>query len=199
MAASKDTGIVNIRGKEYQTVAYRVGKFREVHGSDMSLVTEIVTRDQTCVVMKATITDKSGRVLATGHSEEYRAASSINKTSALENAETSAIGRALSSLGMGGTEFASADEVARAVSGQKPAYQSVAKDAWDEQDAESQKFLQGIADQVREILQADGGVQAMKHLEEQNLQPDEKVALWSRFDSKERAAMEPHKRPKKAA
>jgi AmiR/NasT family two-component response regulator len=44
----------------------------------------------------------------------------VNATSALENAETSAIGRALASLGLGGTEFASADEVARALSGGKP-------------------------------------------------------------------------------
>jgi hypothetical protein len=196
--ANKDTGIVNIHGKEYQTVAYRVGKFRETHGLDLSLTTEIVSRDSDCVVMRATIASETGRVLATGHSEEYRASSTINKTSALENAETSAIGRALAALGLGGTEFASADEVARAVSGSKGTYQSVAKDAWDEQDAESQKFLQGIADQVRSIGEGEGWIAAMRHLEEQKLDPDEKVALWSRFDSKERAAMEPHKRKKAA-
>lgn len=195
--ASKDTGIVNIHGKEYFTVAKRVGMFREAH-KDYGLYTEIVQRDGACVVMKATITNEAGRVLATGHSEEFRESSSINRTSALENSETSAIGRALAALGLGGTEFASADEVARAVSGQKPQYQSVAKDAWDEMDAESQQFLQGIADQVRGILEKEGGIQAMKHLEEQSLKPDEKVALWSRFDSKERAAMEPHKRKKAA-
>jgi hypothetical protein len=115
---SKDTGIVNIHGKQYQTVAYRVGKFREIHSFDLSLVTEIVSRDEECVVMKATIANMEGKVLATGHSEEYREASQINRTSALENAETSAIGRALAALGMGGTEFASADEVANAITQQ---------------------------------------------------------------------------------
>lgn len=195
--ANKDTGIVNIHGKQYQTVALRVSNFREAH-KDYSLTTEIVTRDDECVVMKATICNEAGRVLATGHSEEYRTSSTINKTSALENAETSAIGRALAALGLGGTEFATADEVANAIT-KKPAYQSVAKDAWDELDAESQHFLQGIADQARVILAESGGIEAMKHLESQNLDNDEKVALWSRFDSKERASMEPHKRPKKVA
>ena len=46
-------------------------------------------------------------------------ASKINATSALENAETSAIGRRLSALGFGGTEYASADEVANAIQQQQ--------------------------------------------------------------------------------
>jgi hypothetical protein len=76
---------------------------------------------------------------------------------------------------------------------------SVAGQEWENCDPETKDFLSGIAKDVKAILQKEGGIQAMKHLEEQRLQPDEKVALWSRFDSKERAAMEPHKRPKKAA
>jgi hypothetical protein len=76
---------------------------------------------------------------------------------------------------------------------------SVAGQEWENCDAETKDFLSGIAKDVKAILLKDGGVSAMKHLEEQRLQPDEKVALWSRFDSKERAAMEPHKRQKKAA
>jgi hypothetical protein len=75
---------------------------------------------------------------------------------------------------------------------------SVAGQVWEKMSEEERKFLQGIADQVRAILEKEGGIQAMKHLEEQNLDADEKVALWSRFDSKERAAMEPHKRKKAA-
>lgn len=112
------TGVVNIRGKEYQTVALRVQHFRE-HHPDWSLLTEIVSADVDCVRMRAWIADPTGRVMATGHAEEYRRASEINRTSALENCETSAIGRALAAMGLAGTEFASADEVARAVSGAK--------------------------------------------------------------------------------
>lgn len=108
------TGIIDIRGRAYETVALRVQKFRAAH-PDKSLTTEMIVRDDECVVMRAIIADEAGRVLATGHSEEYRKASQINRTSALENAETSAIGRALAAYGFGGTEFATANEVANAI------------------------------------------------------------------------------------
>lgn len=193
---AKDTGIVSIHGKEYQTVALRVRNFREAH-KDFTLQTSIVHRDTECVVMQASILNEQGRLLATGHSEEYRDSSQINRTSALENCETSAIGRALAALGLGGTEFASADEVAHAISG-KASAKSVAQDVWETMDAESQKFLQGIADQVRAILEEGDASGAMKHLEEQKLDVEEKVAVWSRFSSKERASLEPHKRKKAA-
>lgn len=114
-----NTGIVNIRGKEYMTVALRVQQFREKH-PDWSIVTEIVHRDAEEVVMLATIYNSEARAIASGHAEEKRKASQINSTSALENAETSAIGRALAAAGFGGTEFASANEVQNAIAQQKP-------------------------------------------------------------------------------
>lgn len=115
-----NTGIVDIRGKQYKTVALRVAEFRANH-MEFSLVTDIIHRDLDCVVVRATILDPSGRVIATGHAEEFRSSSSINKTSALENCESSAIGRCLAAFGLGGSEFASADEVAHAINGKRPA------------------------------------------------------------------------------
>jgi|DEB0MinimDraft_6_1074348.scaffolds.fasta_scaffold111882_2 hypothetical protein len=115
MAKTKE-GIVNIHGKEYKTVALRVMQFREVC-PDWSIVTELVSETDDKVIMKALISHL-GVVLGTGYAEEVRSASRINKTSALENAETSAIGRALAACGYGGTEYASADEVANAISNQ---------------------------------------------------------------------------------
>lgn len=114
----KDTGIVNIHGKEYKTVAKRVDEFRKDHKTDMSIITSIIVADEKTVVMKAEISDKEGRIIATGFAEEKRDASTINKTSALENCETSAIGRALANFGLGGGEYASADEVANAINQQ---------------------------------------------------------------------------------
>ena len=108
------TGIVNIRGKEYKSVALRVHEFRSDH-SDWSLPTEILQMDSDVVVMRASVVNPDGQTLATGHSEEYRKSSQVNRTSALENAETSAIGRALANFGYGGTEFASANEVQNAI------------------------------------------------------------------------------------
>jgi hypothetical protein len=109
-----NTGIVNIRGKEYQTVALRVQKFREAH-PEWELSTEIIKADDTVVIMQANIYNDTGRCIATGHAEEFRASSQINSTSALENAETSAIGRCLAAAGWGGTEFGSANEVQNAI------------------------------------------------------------------------------------
>lgn len=109
---TKDT--VNIHGKEYETVASRVQRFRNEYKSDLSIVTDIISADDKTVVMKASIL-QGEKVIATGHAEENRASSSINRTSALENCETSAIGRALAAFGLAGTEFASADEVAQAI------------------------------------------------------------------------------------
>ena len=120
----KDTGVVNIHGKDYKTVAKRVDEFRKDHADKLSIITSIIDRDEDTVVMKAEIQDENGRVIATGFAEEKRTASQINRTSALENCETSAIGRALANFGLGGGEYASADEVANAIQQQnesKPA------------------------------------------------------------------------------
>jgi hypothetical protein len=114
----KDTGVVNIHGKEYKTVAKRVDEFRNAHKTDLAIITSLVDRDENTVVMKAEIIDKDGRTIATGYAEEHRTASQINRTSALENCETSAIGRALANFGLGGGEYASADEVANAINQQ---------------------------------------------------------------------------------
>ena len=107
------TGTVKIHGKEYKTVALRIQEFREKH-PDFTIQTELVEANDTLVVMKATIS-MGPQVIATGYAEEVRTASKINRTSALENAETSAVGRALAFFGLGGSEIASADEVANAI------------------------------------------------------------------------------------
>lgn len=111
-------GIINIHGKEYQTVALRVTQFRQLR-QEWTVACHIVENTENRVVMKAEIADENGRLIATGHAEEFRAASKINKTSALENAETSAVGRALAFLGLGGEQIASADEVLNAVNQQE--------------------------------------------------------------------------------
>jgi len=107
---------VNIHGKEYKTVAERVSEFRAKH-PDLSIETEIVRWEGDDVVVKASISD-NGKLLATGLAHEVRGSTNINKTSHVENCETSSLGRALAAFGLGGTEYASADEVANAISQQ---------------------------------------------------------------------------------
>lgn len=121
-----DKRTVNIHGKEYELVASRVERFREEH-PNWAISTYLVDRTDVEVVVKAIIKDESDRIVATGYAEEQREASVINRTSAVEVCETSAIGRALACLGYIGGEYASADEVANAVSQQKPKGASAAQ------------------------------------------------------------------------
>lgn len=122
-----DTGIVNIHGKEYKTVAKRVDEFRKEHKQELGIQTNLVSIDERTVVIKAEIINKEGFVIATGYAEENRQSSQINKTSALENCETSAIGRALANFGLAGGEYASADEVAQAINQQEQSKKFVKK------------------------------------------------------------------------
>ena len=182
--ANKDSGVVNIRGKDYQTVALRVRNFREKH-ADFSLTTEILHRDVTCVVVKATISDPTGRVLATGHAEEYREASQINATSAVENCETSAIGRALAAMGLGGTEFASADEVAHAMTSKSGVIKPT-DGAMHRVDPKRRPVIADTATLIKDYLSEGRDFDAFA-LCEDFTDPDEKVYLWSFLDSKQRS------------
>ncbi len=71
------------------------------------------------VEFKCIITNASGKTVSNGTARELRSSSYINKTSHIENCETSAVGRALGFLGIGiDTSIASADEVINAVNNQ---------------------------------------------------------------------------------
>ena len=107
----KSHGVKQKGGKLYTQVVHRMEAFRRIHGTDFGLDTEILVNDGKRVVIKAIITDKDGRSVGAGMAEEIRGQGMVNTTSALENAETSAIGRALASLGLAGGEYASANEI----------------------------------------------------------------------------------------
>ena len=110
---------VKIHGNDYFTVAERVEKFRgDKTNEGYAILTELISNDSEYVIFKASILNTDQNPVATGHAQEKYGSSSINQTSALEVAETSAIGRALAAFGLAGTEFASADEVATAISQQ---------------------------------------------------------------------------------
>ena len=159
-------GIVPIHGKQYKTVAYRVNEFRQLH-PEYTVSTELVEANDTLVVMKASISNDEGRLLATGFAEEVRAASKINRTSALENAETSAIGRALAALGLAGTEYASADEVANAISQQN--------------DGEFLEFMQTVRENFDWVMYAK---EAIANEDWQSL-----AAIWGDIDHETMATL----------
>ena len=116
---------VKIHGKEYEIVGSRVHRFRKDH-PDWSIQSEILSQIAGEIIVRASIADEKNIIRATGIAHEKESASSINKTSYVECAETSAIGRALACFDYQGGEFASADEVAQAIHQQtstdKPAY-----------------------------------------------------------------------------
>tara|TARA_R100000664_G_scaffold21786_1_gene31180 strand:+ start:130 stop:807 length:678 start_codon:yes stop_codon:yes gene_type:complete len=124
--ADRQSGIIKMHGREYKTVALRISEFRAKYPIEggWGISTEIVSDVDGVITMKATVSgiDEGGpaRVLATGYAQEVRTKRGINSTSALENCETSAIGRALAAAGFAGSEYASADELASALAAQAP-------------------------------------------------------------------------------
>jgi|TARA_R110000822_G_scaffold134396_3_gene272038 hypothetical protein len=110
----------NIRGKQYVEVNERIKFFRqEDQYKNWSVITDFTLLDDAQCVCKASIVDSNNRIISTGHAHEVQGSSNINKTSYVENCETSAIGRALAMLGIGiDTSIASANEVADAIAKQ---------------------------------------------------------------------------------
>ncbi len=116
--ALKKAPKVDIKGKQYTQVATRVEVFRRHFGLEYSLTTDIIEIVDNFVRVRAVIS-YDGTVIATGMAEENRSQGAVNRTSALENCETSAIGRCLAAFGLHGGEFATAEEVTTAIAQQK--------------------------------------------------------------------------------
>jgi len=93
-----------IHGKSYAMVHDRVNYFRgEAMYKDLGIETEVVHFSEEHCVVRAFVRDKDGFILASGIAHEWKLdpKSAVNKTSFVENAETSAIGRAMACLGIG--------------------------------------------------------------------------------------------------
>ena len=110
----------NIRGKQYVEVNERIKFFRqEDEYKNWTLSTEFTALDSSMCVCKAIVANPEQRIIASGHAHETQGSSTINKTSYVENCETSAIGRALAMMGIGiDTSIASANEVNEAITKQ---------------------------------------------------------------------------------
>lgn len=91
---------IDVKGKQYVEVNQRVMAFRELY-PEGSIYSDIVEMGNGVVTIKATVSDADGRILATGMAYEKEGSGFINKTSYIENCETSAVGRALGFLGIG--------------------------------------------------------------------------------------------------
>jgi 2,4-dienoyl-CoA reductase-like NADH-dependent reductase (Old Yellow Enzyme family) len=105
---------IKIQNKDYVLVSDRVIFFNEEY-PEGSITTELVSEaDSDMVIVKATVRPDVGRQF-TGYSQATWGDGFINKTAALENAETSAVGRALALMGIGVIDsIASVDEIKKA-------------------------------------------------------------------------------------
>lgn len=144
---------MDLGGRRYTTVPERVSIFRRAFGPQSLIETEITYVDREVVRARAEvhIPYMDGRVkVATGHAEEVRDAHEVNMVAALENAETSAIGRALAAFGIGGSEFATAQEVLLAKAQQE-----------EERKKKGTEFLE-----PKEVEEAVKSINACKSLDE---------------------------------
>ncbi|PHQ58249.1 MAG: hypothetical protein COA30_00845 [Sulfurimonas sp.] len=110
----KSMPTVKIKGKAYTQVSTRINAFRKYFPL-ATIETLMIHNDDHRVIVQSKI-KIDDNVIATGYAEEVRGDGNfINTTSAVENCETSSIGRALSAFGLAGGEYASSFEVANAV------------------------------------------------------------------------------------
>lgn len=112
---------ISIKGKQYVLVSDRVKYFNETY-KDGSIQTELVSDwSSPYIVVKATVIPDYQKLhqIYTGYSQANIGDGMVNKTAALENAETSAVGRALGMMGIGVLDsIASADELHKTTHGE---------------------------------------------------------------------------------
>ena len=121
--ANEQIRTTNIKGKEYAEVNQRIKAFRMVY-PEGRICTEMLKDENGVCVIKAYIYQNGDSVvntlLATGHAYEKEDSSFINKTSYIENCETSSVGRALGMAGFGiDTSVCSAEELGNALAQQE--------------------------------------------------------------------------------
>lgn len=104
----------DIKGKDYAEVNQRIKAFRMIYPQGR-IETELVSIENGICIFKAIVASEEDQVLGIGHAYEKEGSSFINKTSYIENCETSAVGRALGMAGFGiDTSIRSAEEMLNA-------------------------------------------------------------------------------------
>ena len=125
LTSAKNIPTVDIKGKKYSTVNERhrhlLQYFPEARFNE-----EILFHDNERVIVKTELYI-GDTIFSVGTAEEWRNSSFINKTSALENCSSSALGRCLAAFGLSGSEYASAEELVNALNNQNTNTQSTTK------------------------------------------------------------------------
>lgn len=113
-SANKEITTMKLRSKDYAPVNERIKAFRKVYPTG-KITTKIEERNEEGITMEAIVCDEKGEVIATGWASEKKSETGINSYKLIENAETSAIGRALGIAGFGvDSSIASAEDMEKA-------------------------------------------------------------------------------------
>lgn len=116
--ANKIIKTTDVKGKQYAEVNQRIKAFRMLYPTG-TIETEMMSNEDGICIFRANIYDGE-KLLGTGTAYERENSTFINKTSYIENCETSAVGRALGMCGLGiDTSLASAEEVQNAIANQQ--------------------------------------------------------------------------------
>lgn len=138
--ANKSLSTMDIKGKDYVVVPQRVKAFRKIYPQGF-ILTDILSHENGIVVMqtKAGYYDENRNpvVLGSGMAFEKADSSYINKTSYIENCETSSVGRALGFMGFGiDAAICSAEELVNAINnqGERQVSQNASRDQQNKQE-----------------------------------------------------------------
>ena len=146
-----------IKGKEYAEVNQRIKAFRMLYPTGI-IETELVSNENNICVFRARVgyqaEDNLFHTLATGTAYEKEDSTFINKTSYIENCETSAVGRALGMAGFGiDTSVASAEDIANQEKKQTKTIKSTKKEEIMIQDTQKELIKQKFTtNQIKEYL-----------------------------------------------
>jgi hypothetical protein len=102
--------------EDYEPVASRLDRFLKAH-PNARVITDLVHYMSDIAVFKCELW-LDDEIIATGWAEEIRGQGNVNKSSHVENAETSSLGRALANAGLSGSDFTkrpSREEMAKVV------------------------------------------------------------------------------------
>ena len=139
---------INIKGNDYVMVNERVMEFHKLYPNG-SIVTEIIEMTERCITRTKVTPDVSNPDrYFTGIAYEQEGSNYINKTSFIEQCETSSVGRSLGFLNIGIKQsIASAEEVSNAIEQQKPKTDTIQKREMDLDEAHHM-----LADEVADKL-----------------------------------------------
>ena len=118
MATTKRGAVMAFDLSLYETVAQRLVRWWDAY-PDGRIITSIHHYDGSTIIMRAECYNNDDKLIATGYAEEQFGSSPVNKTSMIENCETSSIGRAISNSKIG--------HIGGADSGQRASMEEMAK------------------------------------------------------------------------